>query len=157
VGFEIATATEADVQRLTALINSAFALEKFFVSSDRTTPDQIRGYLSTGTFLVVRGRDADLAACVYLERRGDRAYVGMLSVDPSRQKTGLGRLMMDAAERYGVEHGRSRADITVVSVRPELLPFYRKLGYVEDGVEPFPDPAALTRECHLIKMWKALV
>jgi len=156
VGFEIATATEADVQRLTALINSAFALEKFFVSSDRTTPDQIRGYLSTGTFLVVRGRDADLAACVYLERRGDRAYVGMLSVDPSRQKTGLGRLMMDAAERRAADLGCRAVDIRVVNLREELPPFYRARGYVECGEEPFDNPFA-TRPAHYMLMTKELV
>jgi GNAT superfamily N-acetyltransferase len=151
---EVETATQADASRLVALINRAFAVERFFMTSDRTTLEQVEGYLAAGEFLVVRGGE-QLAACVYVERRGDRAYLGMLSVDPSRQKSGLGRLMMDAAETRARQRGCRAVDIRVVNLREELPPFYRARGYVERGQEEFDNPFA-TRPAHYILMTKEL-
>jgi hypothetical protein len=47
-------------------------------------------------------------------------------------------------------------DISVVDLRTELPPFYRRLGYVETGTAPFPDPAKAKRPCHFILMSKPL-
>jgi hypothetical protein len=49
-------------------------------------------------------------------------------------------------------------DITVVNLRTELPPFYRKLGYVENGTEPVrPDMIPrLLEPAHFIKMTKPL-
>jgi GNAT superfamily N-acetyltransferase len=152
---EVTVATSADASRLVALINRAFAVERFFMTRDRTALDEIQRYLAAGEFLVVRGSDDELAACVYLELRGDRAYVGMLSVDPSLQKSGLGRAMMDAAERRALQRGCRGVDIRVVNLREELPPFYRGRGYVEHGREPFENPFA-TRPAHYILMSKEL-
>ena len=152
---QITIATTADAARLVALINRAFAIERFFVERDRTTLDEILAYLARGTFLVVHADAEALAACVYLEPRGDRMYVGMLSVDPTRQGTGLGRLMMDAAERRAADLGCRGIDIRVVNLREELPPFYRARGYVERGEEAFEDPLA-TRPAHFILMAKEL-
>jgi GNAT superfamily N-acetyltransferase len=152
---EVTAATSADAPRLVALINRAFAVERFFMTRDRTTLDEIERYLATGEFLVVRGSGDELAACVYLELRGARAYVGMLSVDPSQQKSGFGRAMMDAAEGRAVQRGCHAVDIRVVNLREELPPFYRARGYVERGQEPFENPFA-TQPAHYILMSKEL-
>jgi hypothetical protein len=49
-------------------------------------------------------------------------------------------------------------DITVLSLRTELPPFYRKLGYVETGAEEFRTSRPLKDgvQCHCIVMSKAL-
>jgi hypothetical protein len=49
-------------------------------------------------------------------------------------------------------------DIAVLSLRPELLPLYRKFGYFETGTEQFHPPRSrkVGAECHLIIMSKAL-
>jgi len=49
-------------------------------------------------------------------------------------------------------------DISVLSLRPELLPLYRRFGFVETGREAFAFPARSkpTSECHCIVMSKAL-
>ena len=52
--------------------------------------------------------------------------------------------------------GCAGVDISVVDLRTELPPFYRRLGYVETGTAPFPDPERATRACHLIVMSKEL-
>jgi len=82
----------------------------------------------------------------------------MLAVDPSRQGTGLGRLMVEAAENHCRQRGCTWMDISVLSLRPELLPFYRKLGYVETSTEEFHPSSPLKSgfECHSIVMSKRL-
>jgi hypothetical protein len=49
-------------------------------------------------------------------------------------------------------------DISVLSLRPELLPLYRRFGFVETGCEEFAFSRALRpgAECHSIVMSKPL-
>src|SRR2546425_13034549 len=101
----IRTATADDVPRLVDLLNRAFAMERAFIERDRTTPAEIAGLQDTGTFFVADGEDGMLAACMYLEKRGDRMYLGMLAVDPSQQQRGVGRRMMADAERHAASLG----------------------------------------------------
>jgi len=151
----IRSAAEDDVPRLVALINAAFAMERAFVDRDRTSVAEITQYLRTGTFLVVDGEPGSLASCMYLEQRGDRLYLGMLAVSPSQQKRGRGRQMMAAAESHAAALGCRAIDIRIVDRRTELPPFYRALGFVDRGTEPFGEPL-LTKPCHFILMSKEL-
>ena len=43
----------------------------------------------------------------------------------------MGKLMVQAAEDHRRAHGCRHIDIDVLTLRPELFPFYRKLGYME--------------------------
>lgn len=151
----IREATSADVPALVPLINAAFAVEWAFVNRERTSPDEIRGLLTKGTFLVVDGPTADVHACVYLERRGNRVYLGMLAVHPSQQKRGLGRRLMLEAEQRCRTWGCAGIDIRIVNRRTELPAIYRQMGFVDRGTEPFEDPL-LTKPCHFMLMSKDL-
>ena len=146
-------AVPADIPRIVALLNVAFAMERAFVDRDRTSIEEITAYLGTGTFLVIDGGRDALAACVYLEPRGDRVYLGMLAVDPSQQGRGLARRMMAAAEAHAAALGCRAIDIRIVDRRVELPPLYRALGFVDNGTAPFDDPL-LTKPCHFILMSK---
>jgi len=114
--------------------------------------------MQKGEFLLAEDESGQPLACVYVELRGERGYFGMLAVDPSQQGKGLGRLMVDAAEDHCRERGCKFMDITVLSLRTELPPFYRKLGYVAAGTEPFQPVHSLRAgvECHCIVMSKTL-
>jgi len=150
-------AEESDLPALTALINLAFKVEAFFIARDRLTPEESLAYFQKGRFLLAED-DGALAGVVYVELRGDRSYFGLLSVDPSLQKSGLGRRLIAAAEEFAREMGAHHMDITVVNLRTELPPFYRKLGYVDDGTEPVRAEMVprLLEPAHFIKMTKPL-
>src|SRR5580700_10646206 len=154
---EIRIAEEEDLDGLMRLINQAFAVERFFIHGDRLDPMSTREYFSKGQFLVAE-EDGALAAGVYVEMRGDRSYLGLLSVDPGKQKTGLGRRMVAAAEEFAREMGSHAMDMTVVNLRTELPPFYEKLGYAVVGTAPIHEhmQSRVTQACHFIRMSKAL-
>jgi N-acetylglutamate synthase-like GNAT family acetyltransferase len=151
----IRKATSDDVPRIVALLNAAFAMERAFIDRDRTSLEEIAQYLGTGTFFVVDGEPGALASCMYLEQRGDRVYLGMLAVGPTQQGRGLGTQMMAAAEAHALSLGCRAIDIRIVNRRTELPPFYRRLGFVDTGTEPFDDPL-LTKPCHFLQMAKAI-
>ena len=87
---------------------------------------------------------------------GDRAYFGMLSIDPARQRQGAGRRLIDAVEARARERGCRFMDIHIVNLREELPPYYRRLGYVESGTLPFSEPERASRPCFFIVMTKRL-
>ena len=138
------------------LVNAAFAVEKAFVDGERTSVEEIQRLLQLGVFLVADGESGrGPIACAYVEQRGFRAYLGMLSVEPSRQGTGVGRQMMTAIEQYCRGRRVRAIDIRILSLRPELPPFYRKLGFVEEGTAPYENPKS-TKPGHFILMTKEL-
>ena len=144
-----------DVPDLVRVINATYEVEKFFVSGDRTNAEVIRHLMTKGVFLVERDPAGAIAGCVYVERRGDRGYFGMLAVDPARQGGGVGRRLIASAEQYVRDGGGTAMDIRVVNLRTELPPFYRRLGYVETGTEAASDPREL-QPFHFIRMSKPL-
>jgi GNAT superfamily N-acetyltransferase len=108
-----------------------------------------------GKFMLAEDGGA-MIACVYVELREKRGYFGLLGVDPSRQGQGLGRKMVKAAEDYARAAGCKFMDLRIVDLRAELPPFYRRLGYVETGTEPFAADAKPSQPCHFIRMSKLL-
>jgi len=153
---QIRVANDTDAERLTKLINVAFrCAEQFFVEEDRIDQATVQSLLVTGEFLIAEVNEA-MVGTVYLEPRGDRMYLGLLSVDPSIQQTGFGSQLMSAAE----DHSRARdsrfIDILIVNLREDLPAFYQKRGYVETGTSPFPSEIKTKLPCHFINMSKAL-
>ena len=147
-------ASPSDVEAITSLINSAFRIaEEFFVDEERITTQGVVEHMETGEFLLAE-RNGKLDGCVYLEHRGERTYLGLLSVDPTIQKGGLGSRIVSEAEGYCKNRGARFMDISVVNLREELLPFYGKRGYVEIGISPFQEEVELKRPCHFIRMAK---
>jgi GNAT superfamily N-acetyltransferase len=148
-------ATSDDVGSITTLVNHAFAIESFFKTGDRTDESQIRELLQHGPFLLLTDQDT-LIAGVHVELRGERIYIGMLAVDPAKQKLGIGARMMREAEDFGRRAGCKVADIRVVNVRPELPVIYHKLGYIESGVESAAVIKTATMPVHFVTMSKPL-
>ena len=148
-------AEPADLPAVTELINLAFSVERFFIESDRINLDSVRELAQKGQFLLLCDSDS-LAACVYVEIRGERAYIGLLSVNPSRQRSGAGSRLMQAAEDHSRAAGCLFADLRIVNIRQELPGFYQRLGYRETGTAPFTPGIVTKLPCHFIEMTKSL-
>ena len=156
-GIRIRTATPDDLDAMSSIINAAFSIEGF-LDGTRTDDARLTKMMETSIFLVAENDSGRIVASVYTEIRGTRGYLGVLAVDPACQGAGLGRKMVDAAEQHCRERGCLAMDLTVLSLRPNLPPLYRKLGYVETGTEEFVTSRQLKdgAECHCILMSKAL-
>src|ERR1700757_249715 len=106
-------ATAADAPALAALINSAYrgessragwTTEADLLDGQRTDSEGLNQTITTpGNVILLHEQDQVLVACVHLERTGDDCYLGMLTVRPTMQDAGLGRRLLEAAERWAIE------------------------------------------------------
>lgn len=81
-----------------------------------------------------------ITGCVYLEKKGDKMYLGMLTVSPDAQAKGTGKKLLSAADEFARNNNCRFVEMTVISVRHELIAWYERNGYKKTGrTEPFPD------------------
>jgi ribosomal protein S18 acetylase RimI-like enzyme len=143
-------ATDADVDALVALIESAYrgdssragwTTEADILQGRRTDPDGVLEVIkSPDSRLLAVEQDGRIVACCQLEHRGDHAYFGMFAVSPTLQGAGLGKTVMAEAERRVREAwGVTEMHMTVISVRDDLIAWYERRGYRRTGkMSPFP-------------------
>jgi GNAT superfamily N-acetyltransferase len=150
-------AEAADAERLVEVINAAFRqAESYIIDRDRVDLELIQSLLAKGEFLISED-GAALAGCAYLEIRGERAYLGLLSVAPERQKAGVGSILMREAEQHCAKAGCRFMDLRIIDLRQDNHAFYRRRGYFETGTEPFPPDLKTKLPCHFVNMSKPLV
>ena len=143
-------ATVADAPALDALVNSAYRgesskagwmTEAHLLGGQRTDVDRLRQVIGKpGNIILLHERDGAPVACVHLERTGEDCYLGMLTVQPTLQRAGLGRQLIEAAERWAMERWSSQTmHMTVIVQRTELIAWYERHGYRRTGErKPFP-------------------
>jgi GNAT superfamily N-acetyltransferase len=154
--FRVRIADAPDAEAITSVINSAFRrVEEFFIDEDRIDVQSVKNFLGAGRFLVAES-DGAVLGCVYVEPRGDRAYLGLLAVVPERQHCGLGSMLMNEAEDNCRQLGCRFMDIRIVNLREELRRFYGRRGYIETGTSPFPADIETKLPCYFIEMSKPL-
>jgi predicted N-acetyltransferase YhbS len=149
-------ARSSDADAITQLINAAFVVERIAFEGDRIDIEGVNELLKKGTFLLAEDAHG-LFGSVYVEIRARRSYLGLLSVIPARQGSGLGRQLVRAAEEYSHKAGCHAIELRIISPRAEsLLPFYQHLGYVQTGTEPLVSDVTPKVPCHYITMTKRL-
>ncbi|WP_408907171.1 GNAT family N-acetyltransferase [Streptomyces cavernicola] len=143
-------ATDADVDALVALIESAYrgdssrtgwTTEADILHGQRTDPEGVRAVIAgPDSRLLVVERDGEPVACCQLEHRGESAYFGMFAVSPALQGAGLGKVIIAEAERTArAQWGARQMQMTVISVREDLIAWYERRGYRRTGeMTPFP-------------------
>ena len=86
--------------------------------------------LAGATSAVLGRRDGGaLVATVMVGDDGHRGWVYYLAVDPTRQRGGLGRLMMAAAEDWLRARGCPKLNLMVRGDNTQARGFYARLGY----------------------------
>lgn len=148
-------ATQDDCEALASLVNEAYRGESS--ASGWTTESHLLGGLRTDTqmleglvdrpvsqFLMAFDEGSKLVGCVHLEKRSEQdCYLGMLTVRPSGQTQGVGKSLLAQAENFARQiYLSKRMEMTVITVRHELLAWYERRGYRRTGrLIPFPvDP-----------------
>ena len=151
-------AIESDSDAIAHLVNTAFLVEQFFIERDRTNPATVRSLMQKGKFLLAEEEGSpNLVGCVYFELRGERGYFGMLSIDPSRQRMGVGRQLVAAVEKYFRDEGCKFSDLKIVNVRTELYSLYCRWGYFDTGTGVYDDPTPTKIPVHFLTMSKPLL
>jgi len=81
-----------------------------------------------------------LLVCAQIEKQGKAGYFGMFSVRPALQGGGIGKRMLAEAERIARDEWKCmKMQMTVISVRDDLIAWYERRGYRRSGVfKPFP-------------------
>ncbi|MEP7098065.1 MAG: GNAT family N-acetyltransferase, partial [Dokdonella sp.] len=90
--------------------------------------------------IVLAESAGDLLACAHVEKLDSAGYFGMFSVRPTRQGGGIGHAMLAEAERIARDDWqRGEMQMTVISIRNELIAWYERRGYRRTGVyKAFP-------------------
>jgi len=151
-------ATDADVHSITPLINAAFVVERPIFDHDRIDDVGVRDYMTKGKFLLHEDAAGKLIACVYLEPSADgRCYLGLLSIVPERQETGLGRRVLAQAEKFARDAGCHTMWLRTLSARvPPLRPYYEPFGYKLLEITPLPPVFQPKIPCGFVVMEKRL-
>ena len=144
-------ATPDDAPALLALIEGAYrgdsarrgwTHEADLLDGQRTDLEDLRAVIADPKrVLLLAEADGAPFACVQLVDQGaGAAYLGMLTVDPARQGSGMGRDLLAAAEpEAAARFGADRVRMTVIRQRGELIAWYERRGYALTGeTAPFP-------------------
>jgi ribosomal protein S18 acetylase RimI-like enzyme len=149
--YQIRKATIADVIQLNKLVNSAYrgeiskkgwTTEADLLDGTRIDEAALTDLINKkGTTILCYEIDNNIKACVELREEGDKVYLGMLSVNPQLQGSGLGKILLKEAEVFAKEKSLTYIYMTVISVRTELVAWYQRHGYQLTGErKPFVVP-----------------
>jgi len=139
----ISKATIEDIPALNKLVNSAYrgdssrkgwTTEADLLDGTRTDEQALREFFSKPDSTILKYLDGEkIIGCVRLVKHGSQLYLGMFAVDPAIQNQGVGKKILLAAEDEAQKQNCKSIDMTVISVRKELIDWYKRNGYVEVG------------------------
>jgi ribosomal protein S18 acetylase RimI-like enzyme len=140
----------ADTGSIVTLINSAYrgdssragwTTEADLLDGQRTDREEVRLLVEQeGSLILLALLGDELIGTVHVQRDGRAAQIGMLVIRPGMQGMGLGRQLLQAAEQIAIKKWQVKSlQMHVISLRHELIAFYRRQGYRQTGnFKPFP-------------------
>ena len=146
----ITNAANEDIAQIEKLVNSAYrgdssrkgwTTEADLLDGIRTNKDVLSGMINRGDSIVLKCNNAknQLVGCVYLQKKEEKLYLGMLTVAPDIQAQGIGKKLLQASEEYAQTQQCTAITISVISLRQELIKWYERRGYKATGErKPFP-------------------
>lgn len=134
-----------DAKQLELLINTAYrgetaklgwTHEADLIAGDvRVNEAMVLENLSAidAVFLKYIDDKSEIIGCVHLKQNEQKIYLGMFSVHPIQQGSGVGKQLLLAAEEYATYLGINIIYMTVISLRTELIDWYKTKGYKATG------------------------
>lgn len=142
-GGKISKATSSDVDAIAKLVNSAYrgehakkgwTTEADMIDGTRTDAAALHDILKKpDTTILKYERDGQIIGCVELKVSDKKVYLGMLTVEPGIQGGGIGKEMLQASEDFAREQHCHAVFMTVITIRKELIDWYKRHGYVDTG------------------------
>ena len=142
---QIRAAGPEDVAAVVALVESAYrgdssragwTTEADLIDGSRTDAEEITELVPD---LLLAELDGELVGCAALSVVGSAGYFGTFAVRPTLQGGGVGGALLQAAEERARLLGLHRVEMSVLSVRTELIAWYERRGYARTGASrPFP-------------------
>ncbi len=144
------TATEADIPALIELVTSAYrgdasragwTTEADILDGQRIDAEGLLADLQRPrSDILIAERDGHLLACCHVADEDGHGYFGMFAVSPTAQGGGVGKQVMQRAERHAAAQWQlPTMRMTVIDCRDELIAFYERRGYARTGIKkPFP-------------------
>jgi ribosomal protein S18 acetylase RimI-like enzyme len=140
----IAIATKSDISELVQLVNSAYrgdsskkgwTTEADLLGGVRTDPNTLLEQINQPNQTILKAVNASqkIIGCVSLLEKKDTFYLGMLTVQPDIQANGIGKKLLASAEEYALNKNVHCIEMTVISVRLELIAWYQRRGYQLTG------------------------
>ena len=148
--FAFRAAVAADVAAIVPLVESAYrgesgqrgwTTESHLLDGQRTDAESVAELIGRdGSLVLLAERDGELIACCHIERQGQSGYFGMFAVNPTLQRSGLGRQLLAEAERVARDEWQAtEMRMSVIEQRAELIAWYERRGYQLTGeTRPFP-------------------
>lgn len=142
---QISIATPADVPSIKSLLNAAYrgedskqgwTTEAYLIGGEqRTNEDQLLQtmQLPGSVFLKYNNEQNEIIGCVNLQQHHQKLYLGMFAVNPFLQSGGMGKQLLQSAEEYARHLPCTAIYMSVISVRDELINWYKRHGYKETG------------------------
>ena len=147
----ISAASIKDIDKLMSLVNSAYRGESAKKGWTHEA-DLIQGemridekslekmIMDPNATILKYEEDDQIIGCVYLEKKNTSLYLGLLTVAPDVQAKGIGKKLLKAAEKYALNYNCNKIEMTVISVRKELIDWYERNGFHQTNQkQPFPD------------------
>lgn len=143
-------AVHEDAEVIAAIVNSGYrgdasragwTTEADLLVGKRTDADEIKKLIADpNTMLLLCLDGATIIGSVQLDRTGTHAYLGMFVVKPELQGRGVGKQFIQAAEETTRrEWGAKKMQMSVITLREELIAYYVRRGYRRTGTfKPFP-------------------
>ena len=134
---------------------AGWTTEADLLDGTRTDPERLREEISKPNtrFEILRDPEGRILASVHLVHESpSTCYLGMLTVRPTKQGSGIGRRFLEHAEAVAREWGCTRIRMNVIDLRAELIAYYKRRGYVQTGPAMpfhFDDPRMGVPKVHL--------
>ncbi len=146
----IKKATINDISELNYLVNLAYrgdiskkgwTTEANILKGVRIEDSELIEMINTPKSNVFKYLESDkILGCVLLIEKENKLYLGMLCVNPELQNSGIGKKILQFANQFAFEKKLPKIVMTVISTRIELINWYNRHGYFENGERaPFPE------------------
>jgi ribosomal protein S18 acetylase RimI-like enzyme len=169
---QVSRAETADIPELVALINSAYrgsnskkgwTTEADLITGEiRTDESDLAEQMNQPGAQIIKCTEENktISGCVYLKKKDEKLYLGMLTVSPGKQSLGIGKILLGFAENHARQNQCRHIQMYVIDLRTELISWYEKHGYSTTGKsKPFPVEAGFgkpTKPLVLVELQKKL-